>query len=89
MEQQAQDNKINSKVFEELCDAIGRENVFDNIEERVCYSFDATKEKSIPDLVIRPHSTEQVSNVVSIANKHGIAICPRGLVPACLAEQFP
>ena len=78
MELQAHDNKINSKVFEELCDAIGRENVFDNIEERVCYSFDVTKEKSIPDLVIRPHSTEQVSNVVSIANKHNIPICPRG-----------
>jgi len=78
MELQSQDNKINSKVFEELCDAVGRENVFDNIKERVCYSFDATKEKSIPDLVIRPHSTEQVSNVVSIANKHGIPICPRG-----------
>ena len=65
-------------MLEELRDVIGRENVFDNIEERVCYSFDATKEKSIPDLVIRPHSTEQVSNVVSIANKHNIPVCPRG-----------
>jgi len=71
-------NKIQGKVFEEFCDSIGRENVFDNIEERVCYSFDATKEKSIPDLVIRPHSTEQVSNTVSIANQHNIPICPRG-----------
>ena len=59
MEQNAH-NKIQAKVFEEFCDSIGRENVFDNIEERVCYSFDATKETSIPDLVIRPHSTEQV-----------------------------
>jgi glycolate oxidase len=71
-------NKIQAKVFEEFCDSIGRENVFDNIEERVCYSFDATKETSIPDLVIRPHSTEQVSNTVSIANKYDIPICPRG-----------
>lgn len=78
MEQKTHNNKIQAKVFEELCDAIGRENVFDNIEERVCYSFDATKEKSIPDLVIRPHSTEQVSNIVSIANKHNIPVCPRG-----------
>ena len=70
--------KIPVKVFEEFCDAIGRENVFDNIEERVCYSFDATKEKSIPALVIRPHSTEHVSNIVSIANQHNIPICPRG-----------
>ncbi len=67
-------SKVQAKVFEEFCDSIGREDVLDNIEERVCYSFDATKEKSIPDLVIRPHSTEQVSNTVSIANKHNIPI---------------
>ncbi|MFQ5686746.1 MAG: FAD-binding oxidoreductase, partial [Candidatus Scalindua sp.] len=78
MKQETHNNKIQAKVFEEFCDSIDRENVFDNIEERVCYSFDATKEKSIPDLVIRPHSTEQVSNTVSIANKHNIPICPRG-----------
>ena len=69
---------IQAKVFEELCDNIGRENVFDNIEERVCYSFDATKEKHLPDLVIRPHTKEQVSATISIANKHNIPICPRG-----------
>ena len=78
MEQQSHNNKINSKIFEELCDAIGRENIFDNIEGRVRYSFDAARETSIPDLVIRPHLTEQVSKVVSIANKHNIPICPRG-----------
>ncbi len=71
-------NKIQAKVFEEFCDSIGRENVFDNIEERVCYSFDATKEKSIPDLVVRPHSTEHVLKIISIANQHCIPICPRG-----------
>ena len=75
MEQQTHNNNIDPKVFEELCDAIGRENVIDCIEERVCYSFDETK-MSIPDLVIRPHSTEQVSNIVSIANKYNIPICP-------------
>lgn len=72
-------NKIQAKVFEEFCDSIGRENVFDNIEERVCYSFDATKETSIPDLVVRPHSTEHISKIVSIANQHSIPIYPRGV----------
>jgi glycolate oxidase len=78
MEQQTHSSKINPKVFEELCDAIGSENVFDNIEGVVCNSFDSKKGRSIPDLVIRPHLTEQVSKVVSIANKHNIPICPRG-----------
>jgi glycolate oxidase len=78
MEQETNYNKIRTKVFEEFCDSLGRENVFDNIEERVCYSFDSTKETSIPDLVIRPHSTEHVSKIVSIANQHNIPVCPRG-----------
>ncbi|HDY66377.1 MAG TPA: FAD-binding protein [Candidatus Scalindua sp.] len=69
---------IQARVFEELCDNVGRENVFDNIEERVCYSFDATKEKHLPDLVIRPHTKEHVSTTISIANKYNIPICPRG-----------
>ncbi|MBT3234291.1 MAG: FAD-binding protein, partial [Calditrichaeota bacterium] len=59
------------------CDAIGRENVLDNIEERVCSPFDTSEGKSIPDLVITPHSTEQVSSLLSIANKHSIPICPQ------------
>ncbi len=69
---------IQAEVFDELCDKIGRENVFDNIEERICYSFDATKEKHLPDLVIRPHTKEHVSTTISIANKYNIPVCPRG-----------
>ncbi|ODS32299.1 MAG: oxidase [Candidatus Scalindua rubra] len=78
MEQKISNSKIRTEVFEELCDTIGRENALDNIEERICYSFDATKEKAVPDLVVRPHTTEHVSTIVSIANKYGIPICPRG-----------
>jgi len=69
---------IQAEVLDELCDKIGRENVFDNIEERICYSFDATKEKHLPDLVIRPHTKEHVSTTISIANKYNIPVCPRG-----------
>lgn len=77
MEQKTINNKINSKAFEELCDAIGRENIFDNIERRVRYSVNDTTGKYIPDLVIQPHSTEHVSTVLSVANKHNIPICLR------------
>jgi len=78
VEQRVRNNMIDRDVFERLCGAIGRENVSDSIEERGCYSFDATNVKLIPDLVITPHSTEQVSDILSIANKHNIPICTRG-----------
>ncbi len=80
MELRAGKNKIDKDVFEELCSAIGRECIFDSIEERERYSFDAANLKSMPDLVIMPRSTEQVSAILSIANKHNIPICTRGVV---------
>ena len=80
MELRAGKNKIDKDVFEELCAAIGRERVIDSTEERECFSFESTNVKSIPDLVITPHFTEQVSKVLSIANKHNIPICTRGAV---------
>ncbi len=77
MDRQNGNNKIDKDVYDELCEVTGREYVFGNIEDRVCYSFDATESESIPDLVIMPHSTEQVSGVLSIANKHNIPIYTR------------
>ncbi len=78
MDQKCINNIIQANVVDELCDAIGYENILDKIEERVCYSFGDRKEKFIPELVITPHSTEQVSSIVIIANKHNISICQRG-----------
>ncbi|MBC8552040.1 MAG: FAD-binding protein [Candidatus Brocadiales bacterium] len=77
MEIQARKNKIDKDVFEELCGAVGRGCAFDNIKKREAYSFDISNVKSMPDLVITPHSTEQVSRVLSIANKHNISVCTR------------
>ena len=59
MEQQTQNNKINTKVFEELCDAIGSENVLDNIEGGVCDSFDSKKGK--PMVLEESYQTNTVS----------------------------
>ncbi|GJQ59290.1 MAG: FAD-binding protein [Candidatus Scalindua sp. AMX11] len=69
---------IDDRIMEELRDAVGGENVFDTIEERGCHSFDATQERSLPELVIRPHTTEHVARVVTIANRNSIPIYPRG-----------
>ena len=78
MELQDQNKKGDKDLFEELCSAIGRESVFDNIEERERYSFNGVNGESIPDVVITPHSTEQVSKILSIVNRHNIPIRTRG-----------
>ncbi len=77
MEQQDRKSKIDKGVIEALYKAIGRENVLDGIEERECYCRDVTNVKYIPDVVITPHSTEQISSILSIANDHNIPIITR------------
>jgi len=57
---------------------IGKENVLSTLEDRICYAYDGTKQKYIPDVVVRPRSTQHVSDVLRFANEHEIPVYPRG-----------
>jgi len=46
--------------------------------ELYCYSCDASQVRGIPDYVVRPQNTGQVSRILRIANEHGIPVTPRG-----------
>ena len=78
--------KVTPAIIKELEDAIGKENVNTSDMERMLYGHDLAplpKEttlafKNIPDVVVRPASTEDVSKAVKVAFKYGVAITPRG-----------
>ena len=57
---------------------VGLSGVFSSPEDRLCYSFDATTISSVPALVVLPRTTEQVSCVISLAHREGVAVVPRG-----------
>ena len=57
---------------------VGKENVLSVLEDRICYAYDGTKQKYIPDVVVRPRSTRHVSDVLRFANEHEIPVYPRG-----------
>jgi len=42
------------------------------------YSFDASFGSHIPDIVVQPRSTMEVSNIIKLANKYEIPVYPRG-----------
>jgi glycolate oxidase len=51
----------------------------EDMETRVSYSYDATPMlQSLPDGVVFPESTEQVSAILAIANQHRIPVIGRG-----------
>ncbi len=46
--------------------------------ERLCYSSDASQVKGMPDYVVRPISTEEVSKVVALAADFSVPVTARG-----------
>jgi len=73
------------KVIPLLKEIVGVENVLTETADLLCYSKDHTwpyppqeQVKRLPDVVVVPHDTEEVSEVVRLANKERIPVTPMG-----------
>lgn len=62
----------------ELSRLIGKKNVLHTLEDRICYSYDGSKQKYIPDIVVRPQSAQHVSDILRFAYEQEIPVYPRG-----------
>jgi glycolate oxidase len=69
---------IDSGVISKLKSIVGAENVLADQESLVCYSFDATRYTSLPEVVVRPRTSEEVAGVVAFAYEESIPVTPRG-----------
>ena len=64
-------------ITEELREIVG-ERFSVSSSELYCYSSDASQVKGMPDYVVRPESTEEVSRIVKLAFEHEIPVTARG-----------
>ncbi|MFX0088530.1 MAG: FAD-binding oxidoreductase [Candidatus Hodarchaeota archaeon] len=73
------------KVNEDyLISVVGEENVLSDPADLVVYSSDATPLKGRPSIVVFPHKTEEVVQIVKHANENKIPVVPRG-AGSCLS----
>lgn len=73
--------KINKEIIEGLEKIVGRENVIIDSERMVDYSHDEfsdTKIARMPELVIKPNTTEEVARIMRLANEEMFPVTPRG-----------
>ncbi len=77
-------------IVKKLGEIVGKEYVASDKETCYVYSQDCSIEKGvIPDIVIRPNTTEEVSEVVKIANKEKIGLYPRGAAASLVLMGVP
>jgi len=69
---------MNNDVVEQLVELVGQKNVSTETTDKITHSYDATQEQYLPDVVVYARSTQEVSQVVKLANRLKIPIIPRG-----------
>jgi glycolate oxidase len=70
---------ITSKHIDQLRRIVGKNNILTSKEELIAYSYDGTYLWShVPDVVVLPVNTEQVSEILKLANDNKIPVTPRG-----------
>jgi glycolate oxidase subunit GlcD len=62
----------------ELTQIVGEKNVKTDLLERLCYSRDLSVHEAVPDVIVFAQNPEDISKILSLANREKIPVTPRG-----------
>ena len=65
-------------LVRELQDIVGKAAVLCEPEDLLAFEYDGSIDKALPQVVVFPASTEEVSRVVAVAHREGVPVVPRG-----------
>src|SRR5271166_1262219 len=72
-------SKVTPRVVADLIAIVGQENVLHRRDEMLVYECDGYMvERSVPDVVVFPTSTEHVVEIVKLCERHDVPFVPRG-----------
>lgn len=84
---------ITDEIKSKIRKVVGLENAMDSPIDCFGYSYDSSfvsmSQDNIPELVVRPLTTEEVAKVMIIANEYGIPVTPRGTASGRTGGSIP
>ncbi|HID17478.1 TPA: FAD-binding oxidoreductase, partial [Candidatus Bathyarchaeota archaeon] len=80
---------LTEAVVEELEGIVGPENVSTKLEDLICGSYESVLVKYRPGVIVSPKTTEQVSAILRLANRHSIPVTPRGAGTSVAGNSLP
>ncbi len=69
---------ITSTVLKQIEAIVGSDGALSDATDRTLYEYDGGVDKSVPDVVVFPRTTEQVAALVKIARANNLAVVGRG-----------
>jgi glycolate oxidase len=69
---------MTASLLRDLNSLLGPGNVLHQKEDLMLYEYDGSMEKGRPDVVVFPHTTEEVSRIVKLAAKYRVPVVGRG-----------
>ena len=80
---------MNNQIIDQLVEIVGKKHVLHTPEDLAVYSYDGTFAEGLPDVVVLPASTEEVSKVVKVAAANQVPIIARGMASGLAAGSIP
>ena len=69
---------MDKAIKQSLKDIVGDENFTDSLIDRIAYAKDASEHQHRPDAAVWPINTQQVSDILKLANREKFPVVPRG-----------
>jgi len=83
-------NAIEVSLINQFISIVGDPNVLQSEEQRTEYGSDKTEDYFfLPDLVLRPGTTQEISSILKICNQYRIPVTPRGAGTGLAGSALP
>lgn len=69
---------LEARVLDKLTEIVGKENIATEVQDMICYGYDATQMEFLPDAVVHPANSAEVSQILALANREKFPVFPRG-----------
>jgi len=69
---------LEARILDKLTEIVGKENIATEVQDMICYGYDATQMEFLPDAVVHPANSAEVSQVLALANREKFPVFPRG-----------
>ena len=69
---------LETPILRQLQQIVGPDQVSTEQADRICYSYDATQQQFLPDVVVHPGSAEEIARILQLANTEKVPVFPRG-----------